>query len=412
MKRLLVAHLSIVLLSATGCRLGDAFHPAVGGNAESPDMATTTDDSVDMAGGADLAISCPAGYTACNGQCGCGASCAVCQLGAHATGTTCDGYQCGLQCASGYHLCGGNCVSNTDPNTCGTSCSACPPPIGGTATCDGTSCGATCPSGQKLCLGSCIPQGMACNGSCPTGTHDCSGNCVSDTSTNSCGTSCTPCSPPANSMATCSGGSCGFTCATNYKQCGSNCIPVTGCCSTNDCTQPANGSATCNTSTNMCVITCNNGYTQSGSMCVPWTCPNQGQSCTAGVGACMNTGTIVCTAQGVGACSATAGAPDNSGTWHQSAAANGSFDWNCDGHIQYQYPTGDTTRPPNDNDSSAITDCTTIGVQSVCPQPHWYYSYWNHWADPCGHPVDDAICYWNVNSCASSGGNEVTEGCH
>jgi hypothetical protein len=140
------------------------------------------------------------------------------------------------------------------------------------------------------------------------------------------------------------------------------------------------------------------------------TCTQLGQDCTVGVGACARTGKVVCTSQGTASCDATPGAADNSGTWHQAAATNGSWDWDCDGHVQYQYPTGDTTAPPRDNDPSVVS-CSAYGIKSACEAPHWFYSYWNHWPDSCGHPVDDRICYWN-GSCIDSGGNEVTQGCH
>jgi hypothetical protein len=142
------------------------------------------------------------------------------------------------------------------------------------------------------------------------------------------------------------------------------------------------------------------------------TCGQVGQSCTVGAGACARTGTVMCSAPGIPTCSATAGAPDTSGTWHQSPAANGSWDWDCDGYTEYQYPTGDTTPPPQDNDPKAVTDCTSIGIQSVCGQPHWFYSYWNHWTVSCGHPVTDLLCAWVNNVCTGSGSNDVTQGCH
>lgn len=144
------------------------------------------------------------------------------------------------------------------------------------------------------------------------------------------------------------------------------------------------------------------------------TCGQVGQNCTVGVGACARTGTVMCASPGVPTCSATAGAPDNTGTWHQAAAANGSWDWDCDGSIEFQYPSGDTTPPPVDQPS--ITMCTAVGVQSVCEAAHWYYVYEHSFGLPsCGHPVDDMLCAWQSNGttggCIGSGSNEVTEGC-
>jgi hypothetical protein len=265
------------------------------GDAIAEDMGTPLGD-----GG-----TCEPGSHACNMSCvddrsldSCGTSCSSCPVTAHATAATCDGTSCGVSCESGYHICGGACVSATDANSCNMSCTPCTAPSGGSASCDGTSCGGSCPAGQKLCFGACIATGMACNGSCPTGTHECNGNCFDDTSVNSCGTSCTPCPVPANATAaTCNGGTCGFTCNSGYKQCGTTCIPSTACCTSADCTQPMNGVATCDTSTNVCVIACNGGYTKCGTQCISTSACCMSDECpqpTNGVGICN--ATHMCTA--------------------------------------------------------------------------------------------------------------------
>ena len=264
-------------------------------SATTDDMGTSTDDGGD--GG-----TCDPGMHACAGACvddrsidHCGTSCSACPVTANATAATCDGTSCGLQCETAYHICGGACVSTTDPNSCNMSCTPCTAPMGGSATCDGTSCGGACPNGQKLCVGTCIPASMACSGTCPNGTHDCSGNCFDNTSVNSCGLSCTPCPVPANAtMATCTGATCGFTCNSGYKVCGAGCIPATACCTTADCTQPANGVATCDTSTNVCVIACNSNYTKCGTECISTTACCVNSDCTP-----PTNGTVTCSASHV-----------------------------------------------------------------------------------------------------------------
>lgn len=143
-------------------------------------------------------------------------------------------------------------------------------------------------------------------------------------------------------------------------------------------------------------------------------CANQGQVCTVGVGACARSGVVACTAQGTGACDAVAGAPDTSGTWHQATATNGSWDWDCDGAIEFQYPSGDTTPPPLET-SSGYVSCDQVAVQSVCVAPHWFYYLNNHWALSCGHEVDDNVCTWSTgstgSSCIAVGTTPTTQGC-
>lgn len=156
-------------------------------------------------------------------------------------------------CSSGTHLCGATCVDSTSPESCGTSCTPCPPVEGGTATCVGAMCGGACPTGQKLCLGKCIPNANSCEGTCPTGSHNCQGVCASDSAVNSCGsTSCMPCPSPAGGMATCDGTRCDFTCQTG-KKCSSGCG---ACCADADCPARSNQVASCDTATRECKYAC------------------------------------------------------------------------------------------------------------------------------------------------------------
>jgi hypothetical protein len=133
------------------------------------------------------------------------------------------------------------------------------------------------------------------------------------------------------------------------------------------------------------------------------TCTMVGQPCTVGQGACQVTGKIVCSPSP--ACDATPGKADDN--WHMAAAANGSWDWNCDGQVEYQYPTGDSAAPPHDTDP-----CASYAVGVICNQPHWYYKYFNPWPNPCGHPVTDHVCYWSSgNTCEDSPEQITNLGC-
>jgi hypothetical protein len=139
------------------------------------------------------------------------------------------------------------------------------------------------------------------------------------------------------------------------------------------------------------------------------TCAQAGQGCTVGKGACARTGMVVCNGT-VATCDAVPGSPDTTGTWHQAAATNGSWDWDCDGSVEYQYPSGDTTPPPIDE--PAIHDCGAVAIQAVCTATHWYYVYEHSYGLPsCGHPVEDMICNWSGNYCNSVTTEETPQGC-
>jgi hypothetical protein len=58
-------------------------------------------------------------------------------------------------CPSGSHSCGGSCVSDSSPNSCGTSCTPCPTDPHGAATCTNGACGITCDSGFQFQNGAC-----------------------------------------------------------------------------------------------------------------------------------------------------------------------------------------------------------------------------------------------------------------
>jgi len=112
---------------------------------------------------------------------GCGAplDCGTCPAVADGT-TTCTSGLCELACDAGFHDCAGVCADDTDPATCGTSCTACPgPPSGhGSATCDGTSCGFACDTGYEACSGDCIDPLTDPNHCGGCGVETCSYVCV------------------------------------------------------------------------------------------------------------------------------------------------------------------------------------------------------------------------------------------
>jgi hypothetical protein len=198
-------------------------------------------------------LDCDPGFVQCPGACvdlntdprncgSCGHECLATQI---CRNSNCTSNACG----STMHECPGvGCVSNTSTATCGSSCTPCPVPSGGTATCDGVSCGVSCASGS----------------------HVCDGSCVTNYSTATCGTRCTPCPTPTNGSATCDGTTCGIACATNYHACGTACVSnyATATCGTRctACPTTTNGTATCDGTS--CGITCNNGYKLCGLACI------------------------------------------------------------------------------------------------------------------------------------------------
>ena len=161
---------------------------------------------------------CATGYSSCGGACvdetsddnNCNACGAKCTGGAHCVSSSC-------QCTGGTHLCAGSCVAN-DVNACGSTCTMCTAPTGGTVSCDGTNCSQACSvGGQTVCSNVCVDKttntsncgtcGMACTGTTP----DCvNGTCVECTSGVQCAAGNTPQTCTGNqwvSQTPCSGAS-------------------------------------------------------------------------------------------------------------------------------------------------------------------------------------------------------------
>lgn len=107
----------------------------------------------------------------------CGGCDRPCPTGGPHTRATCTAGVCGIACDIGYHDCGGTCVSDSDPATCGTSCTPCPTPMAGVATCIGGTCGVMCDAGATLCSGDCADITTS-NAHCGGCDRPCSGACV------------------------------------------------------------------------------------------------------------------------------------------------------------------------------------------------------------------------------------------
>lgn len=99
-------------------------------------------------------------------------------------------------------------------------------------------------------------------------------------------------------------------------------------------TKACNPSPACNPST----VSCANGeYPSCPAPSNPTFMGSPvGSACSAGTGSCARNGTVQCSGVNAANCSAVVGAPD--ATWHYAAAPNGSWDWNCDGVTELQFP--------------------------------------------------------------------------
>jgi hypothetical protein len=206
-------------------------------------------------------VQCSSSYTVCGSDCADltadRSHCGDCDTACSGTKVCLDSQCQNNPCPSGNHPCSSTCVSDYDVSHCGTSCTPCPAPTGGTATCDGTSCGAACSIGAHQCGGACVSDfdvahcgasctacpaptgsyatcdGVSCGQGCLTGYHACGGTCVDDTSIDTCGASCTPCPEPDHGSAECVSGVCQISCTSGYLPCAGGCVPqATGCVAT------------------------------------------------------------------------------------------------------------------------------------------------------------------------------------
>jgi hypothetical protein len=135
------------------------------------------------------------------------------------------------------------------------------------------------------------------------------------------------------------------------------------------------------------------------------TCGMQGQSCTVGQGACKRTGEVLCTTEGTAICTANPGTPDT--RWHESAAPNGSWDWNCNGTIEFKYPSESTIAPPK-----MPSDCELRTTFVACLQDNWYYN--SVQLPSCGRLVANRICAWSPSTMTcenNSGTQSATQEC-
>jgi hypothetical protein len=283
---------------------------------------------------------CRADERCVDGKCASETAGAVCGNNVAEIGEQCDGTDLrSATCAtvgfgSGTLRCGADCRYDT---------SGCTPPVvcGNGVKEDGEVCdggdlgGATCQS-----LGF-VSGTLACNANCQS--FDTSGCVMPQCSTVSeCPGTDTECR-----TRTCVSGTCGFSFAAAGTVLGAQTAgdckkdvcdgaggvvqanddsdtPPSGACTHGGCANgvptqtPANEGTACP------------GGTCSSGVCGCTTCPNQGNPCTVGIGACQRTGTIICDGNCNSVCSATPGAP-------QPERCN-NIDDDCDGVVDNGFP--------------------------------------------------------------------------
>lgn len=220
--------------------------------------------------------SCASPTTDCGGSCvdvstsidHCGTCLDAC-AGVSNGQASCVNGTCGVVCNAGFHACAERCVSDLDPNTCGHSCTPCPPaPTGGITTCSASG---------------------TCGVRCAVGFHQCSGACVSDTSPNSCGTSCTPCVADANTVATCVSGQCGSMCRSGFARCAGVCVSLSTTTNCGGCGIACQVGQTCSAGACVGSMSCGTGQVLCGARCTnlntdPTNCGACGIACSGGSG--------------------------------------------------------------------------------------------------------------------------------
>ena len=251
-------------------------------------MCVDSKSTENCGGGCEPCPDIKGGTKSCDGtKCG-----GMCPPGTHLCMGECvpEGQVCGA-CPAGTHDCGGICADNMRITSCGSACTVCPYPPGGSPACDGTKCGFTCDSG-KACGDRC---GACCTAAdcpvqtdldrnvrldhadlqiqCPDRTRDCNGQCIPE------GSCCldADCPMMAGQVGKCDSSTrtCGYSCVGDTKPCAGRCIPSGGCCDDNGCT----GNHAC--AGNTCSATaCRSGFRNCGTTCIPETGCCEDRDCT------------------------------------------------------------------------------------------------------------------------------------
>jgi hypothetical protein len=124
--------------------------------------------------------------------------------------------------------------------------------------------------------------------------------------------------------------------------------------------------------------------------------PNKGAACSVGAGACSQTGSWVCNERGDGLiCNAVPNRADNG--FHNVAASNGSWDWNCDGQTERQWGTCESlTRAQCDPNTNATHGppgfCSELRKPQGCT-PTVAACGTNGWIYPCFYNQADGRCH-------------------
>jgi hypothetical protein len=136
---------------------------------------------------------------------------------------------------------------------------------------------------------------------------------------------------------------------------------------------------------NDCDGVVDNGFSYQGT-------PVGGPCYSAGQGACITMGRVMCTSPSAAGCSAQPGAADES--FHTTAAPNGSWDWNCNNNVDRKYPLASC-------ESFTAATCPSQGYQPVSGQ-----------SGDCGENLIQQSCTATSTGCASTGPQvTVSEGC-